>query len=268
MKKVTFLLVTILSLMLHSCVVTENVTFNADNSGKINYKFDMSKVMQIAGSKMGEGADESEGKKKKDIDSTFTMASLYAGKKDSIARLPKAEQDKFKKMEKFTCHMIMKEKEGVFVYDMFADFKNPAELQDMVSPVNTLSELSPNGKKAPSDIAPKNDGLTRYAFDGKKFSKQVTLKSKEQLKEDYKKELEKEGSDEADAEALAKQMTQSMEMMFQESSYDMVVTFPKKVKKVTAANAKISEDKKTVTITYPMKDYMESKNLNFEVELE
>jgi hypothetical protein len=63
-------------------------------------------------------------------------------------------------------------------------------------------------------------------------------------------------------------MTQSMEMIYQESNYTMEVAFPKKIKKISAPNAKISEDKKSVTLTYPMKEYMESKNLNFEVELE
>lgn len=264
MKKGILAILVIFSLSLTSCVITENVSFNPDNSGKINYKFDMTKVMQMMGNQLG----QSEGKKNKDIDSTFTMASIYESKKDSIAKLPKAEQEKFKKMEKFTCHMVMKEKEGVFVYDMFADFKDATELQEMVSPVNTLSELSPNGKKAPADAAPKNEGITRYTFDGKKFSKNVVVKNKEEVKADLKKGMEKEGVDKNEAEAFSNQMTQSMEMMMGESTYDMVVTFPKKVKKVSIPNAKISEDKKTVTISYPMKEYMESKNLNFEVELE
>jgi hypothetical protein len=264
MKRVTLVFLVIFSLSLTSCVITENVSFNADNSGKINYKFDMTKVMQMMGGKMG----QSEDKKTKDIDSTFTMASLYEAKKDSIAKLSKEEQEKFKKMEKFACHMVMKEKEGVFVYEMTADFKNTAELQEMMSPVNTLSELSPKGKNVPADAAPKNDGITRYTFDGKKFSKSVVVKSKEETKEDLKKGLQKEGVEKEEAEAFSNQMSQSMDMMMGESTYDMVVTFPKKVKKVSIANAKISEDKKTVTVSYPMKDYMESKNLNFEVELE
>lgn len=264
MKKGILAILVIFSLSLTSCVITENVSFNADNSGKINYKFDMTKVMQMMGNQM----EQSEGKKSKDIDSTFTMASVYATKIDSIAKLSKEEQEKFKKMEKFTCHMVMKEKEGVFVYDMYADFKNTAELQEMVSPVNALSELSPNGKKAPADATPKNDGITRYTFDGKKFSKSVVVKNKDEVKADLKKGMEKEGLEKSEAEAFSNQMTQSMDMMMMESSYDMVVTFPKKVKKVSIPNAKISEDKKTVTISYPMKEYMESKNLNFEVELE
>lgn len=264
MKKVSLAILVVFSLSLTSCAISENVSFNADNSGKINYKFDMTKVMQMMGNQMG----QSEGKKSKDIDSTFTMASVYETKKDSIAKLSKEEQEKIKKMEKFTCRMVMKEKEGVFVYEMFTDFKNTAELQEMVSPVNTLSELSPNGKKAPTDATPKNDGLTRYTFDGKKFSKSVFVKSKEETKQDLKKGLEKEGVEKEEAEAFSNQMTQSMEMMMNESTYDMVVTFPKKVKKVSVPNAKISDDKKTVTISYPMKEYMESKNLNFEVELE
>lgn len=260
MKKSSVLFLVVLAFSLTSCVVTENVTFNADQSGKINYKFDMTKLMVMMGDKMG-GSDAVTGKKSKDVDSTFTMASLYASKKDSIAKLPKAEQDKFKKMEKFTCHMVMKEKVGIFIYEMSSDFKNATELQQMESPVNTLSELSPNGKKAPSDVAPKNDGITQYSFDGKKFRKNVVVKSKTELKKEESKEK-------AATDSVANPMAQSMEMMFGESTYEMSVTFPKKIKNVSVANAKISEDKKTVTISYPMKDYMESNKLDFEVDLE
>ncbi|ESU29297.1 hypothetical protein FLJC2902T_06930 [Flavobacterium limnosediminis JC2902] len=224
-------------------------------------------MMTMVGNEMG-GMGTNVGGKSKDIDSTFTMASVYAIKKDSIAKLLKEEQEKIKKLEKFTCHMVMNEKAGTFLFDMYTDFKNITEFQEMVSPVKALSDVSPVGKNPTQGNEPKNDGVTRYSFDGKKFSKSVTVKSKDEIKEDYKKGLEKEGVGNGEAEVLSNQMTQSMEMIYQESNYIMEVSFPKKIKKISAPNAKISDDKKSVTISYPMKEYMESKNLNFEVELE
>lgn len=268
MKKGIFLLLVTFAFSMTSCVVTESVNFNTNNSGKINYRFDASKVMSMLGNEMGGmGAEMSKGTSK-DIDTTFSMASVYSLKKDSIAKLPKEEQEKIKKMEKFTCHMVMNEKDEKYVFDMYADFKNIMEFREMVSPVNAISDVNPMGSKQVPGVAPKIDGVTQYMFDGKKFSKKVAVKSKEEIKGDYAKGLTKEGVSGEEVEALSNQMAQSMEMIYGESDYIMEVSFPKKVKKVSVPNAKISEDKKKVTITYPMKEYMESKNLNFEVELE
>lgn len=227
----------------------------------------MSKVMSVLGNEMGGMGSVTKGKSK-DIDTTFTMASVYEAKKDSIAKLSKEQQEKIKKMEKFTCHMVMNEKDGTCFFDMYADFKNITEFQEMISPVNAMSDVNSIGNKQVQGMTPKNDGVTHYRFDGKKFSKKVTVKSKEEIKKDYAKGLEKEGMGKEEADAMSSQMAQSMEMIYQESDYIVEVGFPKKVKKVSIPNAKISEDGKKVLITYPMKEYMESKNLDFEVELE
>lgn len=268
MKKGRLLLLLAFAFSLTSCVMTESVAFNADQSGKINYRFDMSKMVSMLGKEMGGmGAGLTDGKSK-DIDTTFTMASLYELKKDSIAKLSKEEQAKIKKMEKFTCHMVMNEKDGAFVFDMYADFKNTAELRQMVSPVNAISDINPIGKNAASGTMPKNEGITHYVFDGRKFSKKVSVMEKESIQSEFKKEAKKLGANEEEVEELSNTMSQSMEMIWQESDYIMVVEFPKKVKKVSAPNAKISDNKKTVTLTCSMKEYMEGKGLNFEVELE
>lgn len=58
-------------------------------------------------------------------------------------------------------------------------------------------------------------------------------------------------------------------MFYMQSSFKIVYEFPKPVKKVSVANALYSEDRKTITIEYPLKDYMENPtSLNFEVEFQ
>ena len=269
MRTVKYLVLVLVSFLSTSCMITESVVFDADASGKIKYKFDMSQVMAMAGDQFGGAGEGVEGasRPKELMDSTFTFKELYAGKQDSIANLPAAQQHKLKQIEKFSMRMIMDEANKTFVYEMFADFKSPSELQEMVSPINGMSEFNPMGKTLPVDGTPKNDGITRYAFDGKNFSKAVTLKSKEAIAEEMQRGLSKV-LDSSESDELAGQMTEAMDMLFQQSTYDMVVTFPRKVKKVSVANAQLSEDGKTVTITYPMENYMKSIDMNFEVELE
>ncbi len=58
-------------------------------------------------------------------------------------------------------------------------------------------------------------------------------------------------------------------MFYQQSNFKVVYQFPRAVKKISAESALFSADRKTVTIEYPLKDYMESPDtLNFDVELE
>ena len=64
-------------------------------------------------------------------------------------------------------------------------------------------------------------------------------------------------------------MKESMEMIYGQSDFKIVYQFPKAVKSVSIPNALFSDDRKTVTIEYPLKDYMESPDkLNFEIEFQ
>jgi len=62
---------------------------------------------------------------------------------------------------------------------------------------------------------------------------------------------------------------QSLKMIFASSSYIVKYHFPKPVKKVSNPTAQYSEDRKTITIEYPFKEYLESpEKLNFDVDFE
>ena len=260
-----------------SCVVQENLNFNEDGSGRLTYKIDMSKMMTMAGDKFGEKSSKKKNKKNnkkeansKDIDSVFSYKDMLVGKQDSIALLPVEEQARLKKMEKYSGRLVMNEAQKKMEFHLFTDFKNPVELQDLVSPVNSLAGMNPSTAQLGND-APKNEGITSYDYNGKKFVKIVTLAPKSDLQKDLEKldrDSEKEGEEDVNVEKLANELSESFKMMYNESSYEMTVSFPKKIKKVSIPNAKISEDGKTVVLVFPMENYMESKDVNFEVELE
>lgn len=272
MKIVKLLLAGTFVLSLNSCTITEKMVVNDDGSGKFSYDIDGSKLMSMAGSAFSEeGKDKKKKKGKKDkpsknIDSTFTYKQIFEGKQDSIAQLPLEEQAKIKKMENFSVRMIMKEDEGIMNYSLFTDFKSVSELQDVMSPVESMKSLSPTGKSggmgAASD-ALKSDASTKFYYDGKKFTKTLSKLAK-------KEETEKtEVSEESEALSEELKLKQSLEMFFQQSAFKVVYQFPKPVKKVSVENALYSEDRKTVTIEYPFKDYVETpEKASFEVEFE
>lgn len=250
-----------------SCTITEKMILNENGSGKFAYNIDGSKMMSMMGSAFkGESNDAKKDKKDKKgkvIDSTFTFKELLASKKDSIAKLTPEEQGKIKKMEKFIMHMEMDEEKGIMNYSMFTDFNSISELQDLMSPLQSMKSLTPGGG---SKIMGANAGLpednssTKFYYDGKSFKKSVAK---------IKNKKEEEKTEAASEDDLGGKMKESMEMIYGQSSFKVVYQFPKSVKKISIPYALYSDDRKTITIEYPLKEYMENPDkLNFEVEFQ
>ncbi len=271
MKILKSLFALLVVLNLYSCSITEKMIVNDNGTGKFSYEIDGTKMMSMMGSAFKEEGKSNKKKNKKekpskDIDSTFTFKELFAGKQDSIAKLSPEEQAKIKKMEKFSIHMVMNEEKGILNYTLFTDFNSVAELQDVMSPVESMKTLSPSGQTSGLGMAPNSvqeSASTKFFYDGKKFSK--TLSKLEKKEEIEKQEVSKE-SEELSEELKLKQ---SMDMFYAQSSFKVVYQFPKPVKKVSVENALYSQDRKTVTIEYPLKDYIETpEKASFEVEFE
>lgn len=271
MKLFRYLLVVVALVSLSSCSITERIVFKEDGSGKFAYEVDGSKVMSMMGSAI-KNKDAKESKKKKknkkgerdavDMDSTFTFRELFAEKKDSISKLPLEEQAKLKKMENFSMRIVMNEDKGIMNYSMFTDFKSIAELSDMTSPVQSMKSLGSAGKSVGEKGNMLNDdNVNTYVYDGKTFKKTVHKPVVDQSVKDA-------GLSPEDQE-LADGMKESMTAIYEESDFKVVYEFPKAVKKVSHPNAQYSNDRKTVTVSFGMKEYMEHpEKLNLEVELE
>jgi hypothetical protein len=268
MKTIKLVCAVLFSIGFTSCSITEKMIMNDNGSGKFSYDIDGSKMMSMMGSAFKDDskndvANEKEVKKGKVVDSTFTFKELLASKKDSIAKLAPEEQAKIKKMENFSMHMLMDEDKGIMNYSMFTDFKSIQDLQDLMSPLQSMKSLTPSSG---SKIMGANSGLpeesssTKFFYDGKIFKKIVSKK------ENKKETIESETVSEDD---LGGKMKESMNMVFEQSNFKVVYQFPKAVKKISVENALYSEDRKTITIEYPLKDYMENpEKLNFDVEFQ
>lgn len=264
MRYIKLLSALLLVFTVSSCTITEKMILNEKGSGKFSYDIDGSQMMSMLGGAMKsesnkENKEGSARKKRKDIDSTFTFKQLFDSKKDSIAKLSSEEQEKIKKMERFSVHMVVNEEKGIMNYSMFTDFNSISELENVMSPVESMKSLAPGGKdkmKAVDSGLPENDSAMKFFYDGKTFKKIVA-------KKDSKKEV---SSNAIKQDSDADKIKQSLEMIYGESNFKVVYQFPKAVKSVSVPKALFSEDRKTVTIEYPLKEYMETPDrLNFEV---
>lgn len=230
-----------------SCVLTEEITINTDGTGKYNLNVDGSAFMAMI------PKDSTGSKIEKPIDSTFSFRQVFEEKKDSIAKLSKVEQEKIKKLEKFNLRMLMNYETKKFFFSMNTNFKSVSELQDVMDNMIELQKM--NSNKSDISINPMvdasmfggNGAKINYAYDGKKFIRKAIV-DKEALK--------KINNDSLD----------SYKMIFESSEYILKYHFPKAVKSVSNKTALFSEDRKTITIEYPFREYMkEPEKLNFEV---
>jgi len=224
-----------------SCSFSENITINENGSGRVSFDIDGSGIMAMAGEEIAK-----EGKQER-IDSTFTFKELLAEKRDSIAKLPKEEQERLKSLEKFTVKMLMDSEKGEMLMNMFADFNKASELQDVMKTFGNLSSMKKQQGQPDLGML-QNDSEVTYAYDGKKFSRKVKLLDNAKKKES--------GEDEDMYQAL-----------FGASTYELKYTFPKKIKKVSNKSAVISADGKTVTISYSLADFFDNpKAMALDVE--
>ncbi len=240
--KIRFLLVAAVAILFTSCQVTENIYVNDDGTGKLSFDIDASGVMSMAGDKLGN---------EKDIDSTFTFKQVFAGKKDSIAKLPAEEQARIKKLGNISVNMKMKAAEKQFMVSMFTDFKNANEMVDMMQALNSMKpRQTQTAGSALASVGSADVTDLKFSYDGKSFKRTVIIKDKAAL-------------------ARIKDTTGMSQMMFAGSNYTLKYHFPRKVKSVSNPDAMFSDDRKTVTVQYPFADYFENPDkLNLEVVLD
>jgi hypothetical protein len=280
MKYIKLLLVLVSVFCFQSCKITETLLVNEDGSGKFNYEMDASPLMEMGAGDFGDSSGSKSKKKKrksteerekKMIDSTFTFKEVFADKQDSIANLSPEEQERFRKMENFGIRILMNEEAKQMSYSLFSNFKSIEELKDMTSPVKTLKESGIAPNKGMTDAAKaeaQESSSTSYYYDGKIFKKIVSELDLKETSEQVKEE-DTTLSAEGDASQELDQVAEAMKELLGKSSYKVVYTFAKPVKKVSIPNAVLSEDKKTVTIDYLFEDYMKKpKTLDVEIEFE
>ena len=221
-----------------SCNFTENIAVNPDGSGKMSLEMDASQLMALAGQQMAK-----EGQKK--LDSNFTFKEYLASKKDSIAKLPKAEQERFKKLENVTVHMVMDIENSACKLTMLSDFKKAADMGDMMKGFSNLGSM--NKKEALPDLGlSKAKADISYFYDGKKFKKTILL---------------------PETKAAVPDSVSVYKALFEGSTYTVNYSFPKKIKSVSNKSAIIGADKKSVSIAYPLNEYLETpKALELEIE--
>ncbi|NAS31586.1 hypothetical protein GTQ40_11430 [Flavobacteriaceae bacterium R38] len=245
MRKLSFLITMISIAFLSSCNFTEELHIKENGSGRISIHFDGSELMKLAGDKINTGGEEV-------VDSIISFKELLEEKKDSIANLSLEEQERLKKLEKFTMHMVVNESTGDMKMDFYTDFDKVSELSDVFSAFQNAGTLNAKGEAAPSSPLSAGTDATEVSYSMEKgvFKRIGKITNQELL--------------EKNVDSLG-----SMEMFLSSSTYTLKYHFPKKIKNVSVKGALFSDDRKTIIFKVPFMDYYKDPEaLNIEVELE
>lgn len=246
MNKIIWILLGILLTTATSCEFSENIYINENGSGKMEFTFDASEMMKMTGDELAKQTEEK-------VDSTFTFKEFFEEKKDSISQLPKEEQEALRSLENFSLHMLMDPASKTMAFDLFTDFKDVDELQDMLSAMTKIQSLgdkeAAGGSNKFASLGQETSEL-KYSFNGRKFTRKTKIIDKD----------------------LHQRMVDSlseMAMIYESSTYKLNYHFPRPIKSVSNETALFSEDRKTVTVEFGFMEYIKNPEaLNLEVILE
>lgn len=243
-KKVLGLLA--FGMLLTSCQFTETMVLQEDGTGEMRLSLDLSEIMAMSGEF---GKDSTMVKK----DTIISFKDILEERKDSIATLPKAEQERLMTMENYNIQIQMDPEVNNMVMDVFVNFKNVNEANDLMKSFEMTEGMIPgqSANKSSEDQKKDDDVIAvRYNFENGTFTRDAYIKD----------------------EALYKQQLDSMqqaESFMSGIRYRLKYTFPRRIKSTSVDDATFSLDGKTVELERGFLEYFKNPDvLDLEVVLE
>lgn len=251
MKRILLAGTVLLSLALTSCETTKEIIINGDGSGNLSASMDLGSLISLA--KMsggGEGFDDLDEKK---IDTTMALSSFT----DSLKSLSDSEK---KLAGKGSMAVNMDLENDVLKTKLTLPFANAAELAqvDVISnkTANTaiMDALAAGKEKANlGEMGIPESSIDQYfdmAYTKNSISKKLNA------------EMHAKIGDDEGMQALREIAGQGMSPV-----HTIIIRLPRPSTKVEGKGIKVSEDKKTITITESAEDFLEDpKSFEFLIE--
>jgi hypothetical protein len=246
MKKTLYLLLTSFTILFTSCLDTEEkITLNEDGGGTYTITMDMAKMM---GMMSAFGGAEKKAEKK----DTVIYFKEYA---DTSTRLT-AEEKEILRTGKLAVNLDTEKGEMKIVMD--AAFKNNDQLiylrnnmQELIQKTGAMDKIdSKKDKPAQEDMPLMKPGASGKNPNPFKDYYEFTATPKSLVYKVKNKEAALKAMEESEDLKMMKQMAP----MMGEMTFATKIVLPRAATKVEGANAKLSDDKKTVTVTTSLKE--------------
>jgi hypothetical protein len=249
MKKLSLLSFAAALFFLTSCETTREITIGNNGGGSMVTTVDMSQLIGIA--KMSGKGEEM--KNQKALDTTVSFATLA----DSIKTITPEEKELVKKG---TMNMVMNMEDEKFVAKMDFPFTNIGELAklDKLSGNVTQEGMKSMGGKDGSAQGMPDEAMPQGSME----DYFTTTYSEGVIEKKLNKEKYATVGDDKGMQAMKEVGDQGMPV-----TSKIIINLPKPAKKVTGVNAKLSEDKKKVTIENSLGDFFDdATKLEFRIE--
>lgn len=240
-----FLVVLLTAVFLVSCHFTEEVRLEEDGSGSVSLSFDGSQLLALSDS-----AEVANNKVRKD--SVIRFSEVLDAKRDSIRKLPAAEQERLSALRPYSLRMIRDHQAGELKFILSREFDKIDDLGDILNAFQDASILE-DGEE---DLSMESSGEAypstevAYSFKGNRFTRRGYV---------------------ADS-ALHRQRLDSLkssEAFLEESTYKLQLHFPRRIRSASLEGATLSMDGKTLYYEIGFLDYIKNpEKLNLEVLLE
>lgn len=247
MKIVKVLLPVAFLFCLVGCVeINEDIDIKKDGSGEYSMNMDMSKLLDMMQNTIGKDELEKQMPEKK-MDTSIMMKTLV----DTSTSIP---ADKKALLRQGHLHMSLNMDQNLFKTDLHFPFKNENQLQQLYTSIGDgslgtgqmLKNLSPG----------KNDSSENPQGSGPDFGQFNSIYTFTSRSGYLSRAVNKEKFNALKESAQYGQMKQ-MGDMGMEVPYTITIHLPKPAKKIINTFAKLSDDKKTVTIKYNLTEVME-----------
>ena len=230
-----------------NCQYTEVIHISADGSGTASFSVDASELMAMSGDEL---LTESEGKP---MDSTLVFKEFLELHKDSIAKLPKIEQQKLKVWEPYALNMKVDYTAKQMKFDLRRAFSKLGELENFNEAIANLNGLQTEASpENPAGANPFSSDATQviYSFENDVFKRTAKI---------VKPEVHQQVLD----------SLEGSEMVYAASVYTLNYHFSKPIKKVSNTTAVLSDDRKSLTLDMGLLETIKDPTLlNLEVILE
>jgi hypothetical protein len=242
MKKYFYFL--IVGTLLSNCQVSETIYLNEDGSGKIEVVElrDEHSYMQIAGANYS--------KEEKYVDTSYAFSDVVLKYNDTFLKFTKPEQELFTTYNDVNVHVKKSSYDKEFRTVITQSFNKIEAVPDLYKTEDYADDLENNYALT----AEKHYYKVSYGFDGTVFKRIVKI---------------------TDVEGLEKTAGQIDTLKTQVSKFNLVQTytlnyyFPRKIKSVSNTDAKISTDKKSLSLQLLLTDTMQNpESTALEVVLE
>ncbi|MCW5520223.1 hypothetical protein J1N09_10265 [Aureitalea sp. L0-47] len=245
MKKL--FLLAFVSISLISCQFQETMILNEDGTGRMSLSMDLSEMMAFSGEF---GKDSTETKQ----DTIITFKDIFEEKKDSIAKLSRAEQKKLKAMENYKIRIMSDPDAEKMLMDVFTDFKDVSEANELMRGYQQAEGFIPGSDSSASEEGGDEEEpeimAVAYEFKNNVFKRDAYI------------------IDEVAHKRQIDSMKQA-EAFMSSMKYKIKYTFPRKIKSTSVEDATFSLDGKTMELERSFLDYFKDPDvLDVEVELE